>query len=73
MNEHGLRLKNRAEAARLALKRLNEQTPDEARDEQGWTPELLAAAERQAELDRAYEEWFMREYGIERRSSPADE
>jgi hypothetical protein len=33
-------------AARRAFERLNRQTPDEARDEQGWTPELLAAALR---------------------------
>jgi hypothetical protein len=33
-------------AAERAFERLNRETPDEARDEQGWTPELLAAARR---------------------------
>jgi hypothetical protein len=33
-------------AARRAFERLNSETPNEARDEQGWTPELVAAADR---------------------------
>ena len=33
-------------AAERVFLRLNSETPDEARDEQGWTPELLAAARR---------------------------
>lgn len=46
----------RANAAWQAFKRLHEQTPDEARDEQGWTPELLAAAQRHAEVSRKWSE-----------------
>jgi hypothetical protein len=32
--------------AKRAFERLNEETRDEARDEEGWTPELTAAARR---------------------------
>jgi hypothetical protein len=42
-------------AADRAFRRLHEQTPDEARDKQGWTPELRAAAQRQL---NALGEWL---------------
>jgi hypothetical protein len=42
-------------AARQEFLRLHRETPDEARDEQGWTPELVAAAQRH--LD-ALGEWL---------------
>jgi hypothetical protein len=45
----------RTKAAWQAFTRLREQTPEEERDEQGWTPELLAAAQRHADLSL---KWF---------------
>lgn len=47
--------------ARRAFERLNSETPDEARDEQGWTPELLAAARRHLAASIQQTEWMKRE------------
>jgi hypothetical protein len=42
-------------AAWRKFERVMDETPNEARDEEGWTPELLAAAQRQL---NALGEWL---------------
>jgi hypothetical protein len=53
--------RSKVQAARRAFERLDETTPDEARDEEGWTPELLAAGGRHLEAMREWLEWARRE------------
>jgi len=48
-------------AAWRAFERLTETTPEEARDEQGWTPELLAAARRHSRASAERSEHWIRE------------
>ena len=48
-------------AARQEFLRLHRETPDEARDEQGWTPELLAAARRHSRASAERSEHWIRE------------
>jgi hypothetical protein len=52
--------------AMQALKRLDLSTPDKARNEQGWTPELLAAYRRYRRVaDKENEHWHLEGKTIE--------
>jgi hypothetical protein len=48
----------RAESELRGLERV---TPDEARDEDGWTPELLTAGQRMVAAHKEWREWYKRE------------
>jgi hypothetical protein len=51
----------KAKKAQRDFERLNRETPDEEKDEQGWTPGLLAAARRWSDADREWSECELRE------------
>jgi hypothetical protein len=51
----------RAKKARRDFERLNRETPDEEKDERGWTPGLLAAARRWSDADHEWSECELRE------------
>jgi hypothetical protein len=53
----------RAKKAQRDFERLSRETPDEEKDEQGWTPGLLAAAQRWSDADREWSECSLRENG----------
>jgi hypothetical protein len=61
MTTQGQSADAKVRAAERAFRRLDAETPDETRDAQGWTPELLEAAERQLEAFREWEKYATRE------------
>jgi hypothetical protein len=61
MTAPGYELYHKYETGIDEANRLDAETPDEARDEQGLTPEIRAAAQRGFDAREEWEEWYKRE------------